>query len=170
MSVAAPDVRMQDLARSPIAAEMSWQVMAPLGEEFLIGDHAVTMYDPTLDRCEAPVGNAIGSSPLAETVLPLDRRVAVRLTFAEDDDWVDEVVSPDLAHEINLRTYVWAEKEIYGSSQARVVGVREIARRDPQAVIRFTPRYGGLVMEHDYPTVGGSHRRNAVVYRRPVDP
>lgn len=144
-----------------MAAEMSWQVMrAPTGTEFVIGDHAVSMYDPAL--AAGPHGNAMASSPYAQTVLPLDRRVAVRLSF-DDDKWVDEEVAPELVEEINVRTYAWAVNEVYGSSQERVVGVRELARKKPKLIAKLTPRLGGLLIENDYPLVGGGHRRDVVV-------
>jgi hypothetical protein len=153
-----------------VAAEMSWQVMrAPADEEFVIGDHAVTMYDPTLGAREELVGNAIASSPAAETVLPLDRDVAVRLPFDEDEPWVDEEVSAELVREMNLRTWAWAENEIYGSSQTRVVKMREVARRSTQDVARFRPRLSGFVVENEYPKVGGGYRRDVVPYRRSED-
>jgi hypothetical protein len=143
-------------------------MLDPTGEEFVIGDHAVTMYDPTLDaRGDAPVGNAIASSSLAETVLPLDRRAAVRLTFGAERDWADEEVSADLVQEINLRSYAWAEREIYGASQARVVSVRESARRSRQEVTRFRPRLSGFLIDNEYPTVGGGYRKDRVAHRRP---
>jgi hypothetical protein len=143
-----------------LAAQLSWTVMrAPNDSEFVIGDHAVSMYDPSLTGSR---GNGLVSSPLAETVLPLDRSVAVRLTFG-DDEWSDEVVGAELVAEINLRTYAWADREIYGSSQARVVAVREHARRYPQLAVKFKPRQGGLIIENEYSTVEGGRRSDVQV-------
>lgn len=149
--------------QAEIAAEMSWTVMrAPSGCEFVIGDNAVTMYDPTVDASSDPSGNALASSPFAETVLPLDPAVAVRLTF-EDDPWRDEEITPDLVEELNLRTYAWADREIYGSSQTLVVSTRERARANPRLCANFEPRRGGVLVDNDYPLVGGGRRRDVVV-------
>lgn len=63
--------------QSYVAVELAWTVMrAPAGHEFVIGDHAVSMYDPTLEARGGSTGNALASSAMAETVLPLDRSVA----------------------------------------------------------------------------------------------
>ncbi|MDX6450592.1 MAG: hypothetical protein QOH16_641 [Gaiellaceae bacterium] len=149
--------------QAEIAADMSWTVMrTPDDREFVIGDNAVTMHDPTLAASNGPVGNALASSRFAETVLPLDRHVAVRLTFG-DDDWTDAEIESELLDELNLRSYAWADTAIYGSSQAHVVAVREHARRHPTLPAKFAPRRGGLLIENDYPLVGGGHRRDVVV-------
>jgi hypothetical protein len=150
-----------------IAADMSWTVMrAPSGSEYVIGDHAVSMYDPTIGLRD-PRGNGLATSPLAETVLPLDPTVAVKLTFGEEKPWTDAEVEAAVVDEINARTYAGAEREIYGSSQALVVAVRERVRRSPQLMARFKPRLGALLMENDYPLVGGGHRRDVVVHKPP---
>jgi hypothetical protein len=153
--------------QSYIAADLAWEVMrAPGAAEFVIGDHAVTMFDPTVEPGGPVGGNALASSPHAETVLALDRKVAVRLSF-DGTAWTDGEVSEDRVSEMNLRTYAWAEDEIYGSSQARVVAVREHARKHPRDAVRYAPKLGPLLMENDYPLVGGGHRRDVVVYRPP---
>jgi len=152
--------------QSYMAVAMSWSVLrAPLGTEFVIGDHAVSMYDPTVGRRGGPVGNALMSSPLAQTVLPLDRSVAVRLTVGEEHEWRDIEADPALVQEINLRTYAWAETEVYGSSQARVVAVREYARMHPAEMLMFKPHRGSLLMENDYPLVTGGHRRDVQIFK-----
>jgi len=147
---------MQYLAhQAEIAANMSWAVMrAPKGSEFAVGDNVVTMYDLTLVGSNGPTGNALASSPFAETVLPVDRRVAVRLTV-DCDDWTDAEIDPGLVDELNLRSYAWADGDVYGSSQALVVGVRGQARRHPTLRAKFAPRRGSLLIENDYPLVGG---------------
>lgn len=154
--------------QSYIAAELAWTVMrAPRGFEYVIGDHAFSMYDPTVGTKGGSTGNALASSPHAETVLPLDRSVAVRLTFDGQGEWKDVEVDPSVVQEMNLRTYAWAEHETYGSSQARVVEVREYARRNASLAAKFKARLGGLLMENDYPVVGGGHRRDVQVFLPP---
>jgi hypothetical protein len=154
-----------------IAAEMSWTVMrAPAGSEYVIGDHAVSMYDPNISAwalSDDSRGNALASSPLAETILPLDRRVAVKLSFGEDEDWQDVEVSADDVDEVNLRTYSWAEREIYGPSQGLVVAVRERARANRPLMAQYRPHHGGLLVENDYPAVDGGHRRDLQILRPP---
>jgi hypothetical protein len=140
---------------------------APAGYEFVIGDHAVSMYDPTIGTPGGSTGNALASSPMAETVLPLDRSVAVLLSFDGQGDWKDLEVEPGVVQDMNLRAYAWAEEEIYGSSQARVVAVREYARAYGPLAVKYRPRLGGLLMENDYPLVGGGHRRDVQVFVPP---
>ena len=153
--------------QAEIATEMSWTVLrAPTGSEFVIGDNAVTMYDPTLVISGGPKGNALASSPYAQTVLPLDPSLAVRLTFA-DDTWRDEEVASDLVDELNLRTYAWADRELYGSSQALVVATRERARKSPRLRAKYDPRRAAVLIDNDYPLVGGGHRRDIVVQPPP---
>jgi hypothetical protein len=151
-----------------VAAEMPWTVMrAPAGSEYIIGDHAVSMYDPLIGRPGASTGNGFRSSPLAETVLPVDRSVAVKFSPIGEEEWRDIEVSADDVREINVRSYAWAEREIYGSSQSLVVAVREYARDNPAVTARFEPRQGDLLVENDYPLVGGGHRRDVQVYTPP---
>lgn len=151
-----------------VAAEMAWTIMrAPAGCEYVIGDHAVSMYDPTVGTRGGSIGNALASSPHAETLLPLDRNVAVCLSFDGEHEWSDVEVEPSVVQEMNLRTYAWAEHEIYGSSQARVVEVREYARDNASLAVKYRPRLGGLLMENDYPLVGGGHRRDQQVFVPP---
>jgi hypothetical protein len=72
-----------------------------------------------------------------------------------------------VVQEMNLRTYAWADAEIYGSSQARVVAVREDARRRQTELARCRPVPAAAVVENDYPTVEGGYRRDLAVIRRP---
>jgi hypothetical protein len=152
-----------------VAAGLEWTVMrAPAGSEYVIGDHAATMYDPIVNASRGRKGNGLVSSPVAEMVLPFDRSVAVRLSYNDEEGrWNDVEVEPAVVDELNLRTYAWAESEIYGSSQALVVDVRERARANPRAAAEFEPNLGPLLIENDYPTVEGSHRRDVQVFRPP---
>lgn len=95
-------------------------------------------------------------------MLPLDRSVAVKLTHA-DWSWKEEEATPEVVNELNIRTYAWASEEIYGSTQPVVVGVRELARRNAPLAARFRPRQSGLVIDNNYPVVGGGHRREMIV-------
>lgn len=148
---------------------MSWTVMrAPAGSEYVIGDHAVSMYDPTIGAPGASTGNGFASSPFAETVLPLDRSVAVKVSIGEEEEWRDLEVSADDVDEINVRSYAWAENEIYCSSQALVVAVRECVRDNPTFAAQFEHRAGGLLIENDYPLVGGGHRSDVQVFTPPT--
>jgi hypothetical protein len=152
-----------------VADALEWEVLrAPAGSEYVIGDHAVTMYDPVVNASRGRKGNGLASSPVAQTVLPFDRTVAVRVSYNDEPGrWSDREVEPALVDEINLRTYTWAETEIYGSSQALVVDVRERARANPRDAALFEPHAGPLLIENDYPTVDGAHRRDVQVLRPP---
>jgi hypothetical protein len=87
-----------------VASELAWTIMrAPERAEYVIGDHAVTMYDPVVNESRGMTGNALASSPSAETVLPLDRKVAVRLSFDDQGTWEDVKVPASVVEEMNLR-------------------------------------------------------------------
>jgi hypothetical protein len=70
-------------------------------------------------------------------------------------------VGRDGVRAINLRTYGWASRYIYGSSQGVVVKVRRQAKKYHHLVIR--PRKGtGVILEEvdpNDPTVGVEHLR-----------
>jgi hypothetical protein len=62
---------------------------------------------------------------------------------------------------LNLRTYGWAEKRIFGRTQALVSDVRSEAKRRPEEVLRPRPQHQVILVAADPndPTVGREHVR-----------
>lgn len=143
---------------------LPWTVLkAKAGYLFVCSDRPLTMYDPTPPfPWSAP---AWESSPLVEATLPLGRDLCLRigpnqpkrLSVKETTRQVDR---------INLRTYGWATRYVYGPSpdllerlqeradeaprpvRKRLVMLEDADRADPDAADRNAargwPRYIGL--------------------------
>jgi hypothetical protein len=117
--------------------EVSWWVLrAAANSQFVMSDCPVAMYDIALrDGC----GNAFKSSPLAETTLPLSPDTCLLLRpsgirLGEREAPADEVST------INLRTYAWSRRWIFGPSEQAVREVRERADADSVTLAAVTPR------------------------------
>jgi hypothetical protein len=117
-------------------AQMQWTVLSPQdGARFISSDSPFAMYDPSLPLS---AGNAIASSPTAETTIPLGptsclelRPLGQRLRTAVID-WAR-------VREINLRTYVWSLRWIYGQ-QHDVTETHRLAKRTRHRVAELLPR------------------------------
>lgn len=132
-----------DLA--PVMTEMAWTILrAPESERLILGDSPLTMYDPEVEGRRR--GHGLYSSPLAETVLPLDPAFALRLSPA-GDDLPDVKVDVPTIRDLNLRTYAWAQRFVFGQSQAHVTGARAYARRHKAEAAVRAPRRPRLVLD-----------------------
>lgn len=125
-------------------AAMSWVVLrAPDSRRFVLGDSPVTMYDPKL---KGPRGNALCSSPEAETVVPLDPAFALCIRpYGEEFDKRTLTASELL--EINLRTYAWAQRWIFGFAQGDLTDLRAEAKRHRARVAKRRPRSPTIVLD-----------------------
>lgn len=125
--------------------DMSWTLLrAPDNHHFVIGDCPVTMFDPEPSGLSG--GNALLSSPKAETVLPLDPEFALLLTPGPRG--LDEtVIDGTRLGELNLRSYAWAERWLMGRSQGDVADVRAAAKKSRRRVAALAPRHPRLVFE-----------------------
>lgn len=130
---------------SPVAstvAVLDWTLLESTSGEFVTNDRGLAMHDPDLRDGR---GHAWESSPRAETTFPVAPNACLKLTpgiagFSVQQATADEVV------EINLRTYGWADKVIFGTGAAAVEGVRQSAIAKPAKVVKpRAPEWTGEV-------------------------
>jgi hypothetical protein len=132
---------------------LAWTICVANGGELVSSDRALAMHDPTP---KAPwSGNAWLSSPNAETTVPLDPNHCLFLHPGETSISSVEI-DANAVREINLRTYGWADRYIYGRTQEMVTTVRRQAKRMPHLVIK--PRIARPVIledaRPDHPSAG----------------
>jgi len=124
--------------------------------EFVTSDRALAIVDPTPKFPWS--GDAPASSPSAQTTVPLDPHHV--LVVQSGPPRVGRTTAPrETVTRINLRTYGWAERFIYGNKQKTVQDVRTAAKQNRRAVP--TPRVAHQVIveeaDPDDPTVGREH-------------
>jgi hypothetical protein len=155
-SIAYPDERalgVQTTFQSAGAAaqlifQLHWTLLLADEGEFVTSDAGLAMIDPT------PIypwsGTGLTSSPGAETTIPLGRKTCLMLTPTDPiaGRRIMEV-SRKRVDEINLRTYGWAERFIFGSGQEAVTRVHKHAKQQPRLVARPRPTQHVLLFEAD---------------------
>jgi hypothetical protein len=120
----------------------TWGVVRlPDGADLVLPDMGITQYDPTPPFPGSGLG--FGSSPNAETILPVDPRFALVITPGPAT-WHDAEISARHAEDINLRSYAWSDVATYGRSQKSVSDVRRLARKHPRRLAELAPRSGKL--------------------------
>jgi hypothetical protein len=125
---------------------MTWVVVYADEGEFITSDHPLSMFDPTPRFPWS--GTAWASSPNAETVFPLSPRACLLVTPGLPRTG-REHVGRDRTDELNLRTYGFAYRHIFGRTQEAVAGVRRRARKAPQRVARPRPNYQVVLEKAD---------------------
>lgn len=141
--------------------QMQWCVLEAAEDEFITSDRGIAMHDPTL---RFPwEGHAWKSSDDAQTLIPLDPAHCLLIEPGPPRSGRATVGARDM-EAINLGIYGWANRFIYGHSQATVQAVRTAAKRHPKLVIR--PRITKMVMfelaDPDDPAVGLEHARQGL--------
>ncbi len=117
--------------------EMSWWVLsAPPNSQFILSDCPVAMYDVALRDGR---GNAFMSSPLAQTTLPLSPDICL-LVLPSGPPLAERTAPAEEVAAVNLRTYAWCKRWIFGPTEQAVRGVRKHASQDPVALAAVTPR------------------------------
>jgi hypothetical protein len=138
--------------------QLDWIVLEATGAEFVTSDRAIGMDDPTL---EFPwCGHAWASSPNAVTFHPLSPNKGLLLT--PGDCGLSAAPSkPRQVRRLNLLTYGWAERRIFGRRRQTLMAVRQQAERYPDEVIRPRPTKQAILEEADPtdPLVGADHAR-----------
>ncbi|HTU13672.1 MAG TPA: DUF4238 domain-containing protein [Solirubrobacterales bacterium] len=125
-------------------AAMSWSILrTPKTGRFVLGDSPVTMFDPTL---KPPRGNALRSSEKAETVVPLDPNFALAIRPV-GDEFDEQILGNSELLDINLRTYAWADRWVFGFSQNDLTGLRAQAKRRPSRVAVRRPLPPAVVLD-----------------------
>ena len=146
---------------APIAetvASLRWTLVSSETQQFVTSDRGIAMHDPT-----PPfpwTGHAWRSSPNAQTTVPLGPWRCLLVEAGPAGMGVD-IASPSTVREVNLRTYGWAKRFVYGRTQSVVSDLRRDAKRKPRMVTRPKRTKQVLVEEADPsdPTVGAENVR-----------
>ncbi len=126
---------------------MNWRLFIADEPVFVTSDRGCAAFDPT--PMHPWSGHAPLSSPNAETCFPISSTACVLMT-PSDDVTINAVnAGRDDVRKMNLRTYGWADKLIFGASQEAVVQVRKDAKRHPELVVRPQPMRGVVLVERD---------------------
>lgn len=119
---------------------LDWTVLVADGDaEFITSDRPISMVDLTPEYPWS--GNAWNSSPGAISFYPLSPGMGLFIKPGGDGDCGYGLASsgPDQVRRLNLMTYGWAERFIYGRSQEAVSRVRRQARSHASEVARRRP-------------------------------
>jgi len=119
-----------------IFGEMTWTLLRTTGDEFITSDRGLAIFDPT-PRFPWSM-DAILSSESSQTSIPLGLSRCLVLTPGEPIFQTMDADPVDVMH-LNLRTYGWADRHIFGSGQEVVAAVRRAARKHPALVVRPKP-------------------------------
>lgn len=115
---------------------MDWAVLTAEGAEFITSDRPISMRDTSPEYPWS--GNAWKSSPGAISFYPLSPSKGLFITPRNECGFSLTTSTPDQVKALNLMTYGWSDRFIYGSSQEVVCRVRRQARSNPAEVA--TPR------------------------------
>lgn len=122
----------------PKILEMSWTVLtAEAGEQFVLSDTPLTHHDtaPTV-----PYGGASWmSGPMAVTSMPLGPQLCLQLSPNGGPALTARTATGHDVKDINLRSYGWAERWVYGASQQVLQEVRRAAKANPRLAARPQP-------------------------------
>jgi hypothetical protein len=122
-----------------LLTELGWTLLrAPDNAEFVLSDHPVAHYDP--NAAGTDMGVSFLTTPESGTLVPLDPSFALWLSPHEPATWREVNVGRQEVDDMNLLTYAWANKAIYGRSQAVVTRVRSLARRHGRKLAAFRKR------------------------------
>jgi hypothetical protein len=121
----------------PMLFEFDWVLLRAQGG-FITSDRGFAIHDPTPQYPWQAQG--ILSSPNSETTLPLsDSECLLLRPEPMGGGLAVEEVSADVVEAINLRTYGWADRHVFGVTQEDLVSVRKASRRRPADVVRPKP-------------------------------
>lgn len=155
-SIAYPDERRVALeagfdrlgSDAQLVYQLRWTLLRTAKGSFVTSDRGGAMLDETLPW--PWTGNALNSSPGAQTTIPLSSRACLllepvdprcgRLVRDLDQRAVDA---------INLRTYGWADRHLFAESQAVLDRLRRLAKASPRRVPRPQPKRNVLVLQAD---------------------
>jgi Protein of unknown function (DUF4238) len=122
---------------------------APAGSVLVLGDTPLSMYDAK--PIVSGGGHGLRSSPNAETALPVDPELCLILTPEPAYGNARAKMTPQYVDELNLRSYAWAQRHIFGPSQQLVTAVRKRAKREKVHLARLAPRPPGGVYSVEWP-------------------
>ncbi|HEX6665889.1 MAG TPA: DUF4238 domain-containing protein [Solirubrobacterales bacterium] len=125
---------------------MEWTLLRSDEAAFVTSDRGCAGFDPTPQHPWS--SHAPFSSPNAETTFPLSAGACLVLQPGEPKV-VTLSADPELVQALNLRTYGWAEKLIYGPCQSGLAALRKAAKDRPSLVIRPKPHRYVWLIERD---------------------
>jgi Protein of unknown function (DUF4238) len=122
----------------PMLFEFDWVLLRSPEGGFITSDRGFAIHDPTP---EFPwQAQSILSSPNSETALPLSEKECLLMRPTPIGGGLTALdVAADVVEAVNLRTYGWADKHVFGATQEDLVAVRKASRRRPAAVVRPKP-------------------------------
>lgn len=115
-----------------LVAELRWTVLSSEESQFVTSDRALAMADPTPKTPWS--GHAWCSSPTAQTTVPLGPHHCLLLEPGVRGVGT-ALADTALVMRVNLRTYGWAERFIYATSQDVVSLVRRQAKAHRSLVV-----------------------------------
>lgn len=125
-------------ADSQLIYQLQWTLLLTDEGSFITSDRGIAMYDPELPW--PWTGNGLNSSPTAETTVPLSSQACLLLT--PGGSWSGRAVrhiGRSQVDTVNLRTYGWSDRHLFGENQALLDHVRRQARATPKRVPRPRP-------------------------------
>jgi Protein of unknown function (DUF4238) len=130
----------------PMLFAFDWTLLRAEGG-FVTSDRAFAIHDPTPEYPWQP--QAICSSPGSETTLPLSDRECLLVRPALEGGLVVQHVSAEAVETINLRTFGWADRHVFGATQEDLVAARQACRRRRADVVRPKPFCHVALLEPD---------------------
>ncbi len=125
---------------------MSWTLLLSADGGFVTSDRGFAMHDPS------PVypwsSQGLCSSADAETTIPLAENACLLLRQVGQPLALQEAQPVDV-EVVNLRTYGWADRYIFGQSQEVVTHVRRAAKRRPDRIVRPKPHHQMILFDAD---------------------
>lgn len=136
-----------------------WTLMRSSEGRFVTSDRGLSIYDPTPRFPWS--AHAVASSPNSQTMIPMGSDSCLGLLPSREAGFQSRAVRLEEVRLVNLRTYGWADKYIYGSTQDAVVAVRKAAKRYPHLVKKPRPlQFVTLVESQEGDTrLADEHRR-----------
>lgn len=151
--------------------QLGWCLLVTAsGDEFVTSDTPFTMYDP--DPGDGFRGIGLASSPFVQSAVPLDPSACLTMSLSFQR-WNTREASAEEVNHINLRTYEWADRWVYASTQHALQEARRAAKmhREQCAQIAYRPPAVELhnIWEDGSPVME-PQRRQLPVSRRRRDP
>ena len=116
---------------------LDWVLLQAEDAEFVTSDRPISMADPSPRH--SWTGNGWISSPNAINFYPLSPHQGLLIHQGDECGWSVATSGPKQVRRLNLQTYGWAERRIFGRTQQVVTEVRAQAKRYPNEVVRPRP-------------------------------
>jgi hypothetical protein len=137
ITIEAPDqevltMSLQMLVEScQVANALPWTILRATEGAFVCSDRPLTMYDPSPKFPFSAPGWM--SSPMVESTMPVTRELCLRIGPSQRH-WLSVKPTTRQVERVNLRTYGWASRYIYGRSPELLKRLHATAAADPERV------------------------------------